>query len=69
MRFYEFKDIVSSTKPKKPDDPDKEAERQTKARADIDKARSRTQKAAQSYRDTMQADDDEERRIQRSSNP
>ena len=61
MRYFEMMKAARVIAPKTPKDPESEAERQAKVRAAVDKARSRTQKAAQVYSDQMQADDDAER--------
>lgn len=61
MRYFEVMKAAQTVAPKKPTDPEREAERQAKARSAVQKARDRTQKAAQVYSDQMQADDDAER--------
>jgi hypothetical protein len=65
MRFYEITGPAKAVRPKRPEDPGREAERRTTVQADIDKARSRTLKAAQVYSDRREADDDAERDARR----
>jgi hypothetical protein len=65
MRFFEIVKPAKVVQPKRPEDPASEAERRTKVQADIEKARSRTLKAAQLYSDRREADDDAEREAQR----
>jgi hypothetical protein len=61
MRFYEIVKPVKVALSKRPEDLQRQAEKRAKVQADIEKARSRTQKAARVYSDQMNADDDAER--------
>ncbi len=61
MRYFEMMEMARVLAPKAPKNPELEAERQAKVRAAVQKARSRTQKAAQVYSVQMQSDDDAER--------
>lgn len=65
MRYFEMMKAVQPIAPKMPRDPEREAERQARARLAVQKARARTQKAAQVYSDETQSDDDAEREAKR----
>ena len=61
MRYFEMMKAAQVIASKTPKNAERDAERQGKARAAVQKARDRTQKAAQVYSDKMQADDEAER--------
>jgi hypothetical protein len=65
VRIFEIVKPAKGVMPKQPEDPEREAERRAEVQAKIDKARSRTLKAAQVYSDRREADDDAEREAQR----
>ena len=65
MRYFEMVKKTQLSAPKTPKDFEREAERQAKVGLAVQKARSRTQKAAQVYNDQIQSNDDAEREAKR----
>ncbi len=65
MRYYEIVEAMKAVAPKRPYDPDPDADKRAKTLKSINKARARTALAAAKYQRQVAADDDAEREAQK----